>query len=231
MDMALFDLEYQQSFTTLKVGTDVTVPIAHIDALDFLIGERASQGFSVFKVKLALERVELSLEKLIKIQELIGVDGRIRVDPNQSWSLEHTLQFLKAIEAADLKIEFLEQPTPAADKVSLSVIRKQSSVKIMADESCFGMKDLLELIELEAVDLINVKLLKSGGLYSSFRVAEVAAEAGIEVLVGSMMEGDVGVSHALRLAHQISPFAVHDLDAAWWAKNSVLEYKEGAVVL
>jgi hypothetical protein len=62
-------------------------------------------------------------------------------------------------------------------------------------------------------------------------MAKVAAGAGIGVFVGSMMEGDIGVSNAIRLAHEISPLEVHDLDAAWWAKHSVLHYVNGTVVL
>lgn len=229
VDMALHDLEFPNDSAHAEVKTDVTVPIAPIDSYESIVEERKLAGFGVFKVKLGAETIELSMEKLKRIRALIGPEGLIRIDPNQSWSLEHTVEFLDRLDRESISIDFLEQPTLAKGKKWLAEIRKNSKVRIMADESCFNMRDLVELIELDAVDLINIKLLKSGGLYSSFEMAKVAQSAGIEVLVGSMMEGDLGLLNATRLAKKLSPSAVHDLDAAWWAKNSDLIYQEGSV--
>ncbi len=230
VDMALYDLEFPNHSAHVKIKTDITVPIASVNEYEQIIKVRQLEGFEVFKVKMRSEEIDLSIEKLKSISSLIGPTGLIRIDPNQSWSVAHTLKFLDRLEGQGISIEFLEQPTLAKEKQWLAEIRKRSNIRIMADESCYDMEDLLELIELDAVDLINIKLLKSGGLYSSFEMAKVARSAGIEVIVGSMMEGDLGLLNAARLASKISPSAVHDLDAAWWAKRSDLIYQEGSVM-
>jgi len=229
-DMALYDLEFPFASLNFRVATDVTLPLADVTAIPALVLSRIIAGFKVFKVKLANEPIADSLSKLQKVREIAGEGSLLRVDPNQSWSLHHTLKFLERVAKENILIEFLEQPTIAADKVALANIRRNSDIAVMADESCFSMSDLLELIDLQAVDLVNIKLLKSGSLYKSFEMAEVALAAGIRVLMGSMMEGDLGVANAARLAHAIAPEAVHDLDAAWWARVSSIDYVEGELV-
>ena len=180
-------------------------------------------------MKLAKESVDLSMEKLRLIRELVGDSSAIRVDPNQAWSVAHTLSFLERVESEGLSIEYLEQPTPARQGEALAEIRRNTGIRIMADESCFTLQDLNALIDLEAVDLVNIKILKSGGLSSALEIARVAREAGVEVRVGSMMEGDGGVCAATALAGAIAPDEVHDLDASWWATDSRITYSGGEV--
>ena len=215
----------------VSVSTDVTVPIAELAEIPQLIEKRIAEGFRSFKVKLAMEPIDLSIEKIRLISDLLGDSTEIRIDPNQAWSVSHTLTFLERVESEGISIEYLEQPTSAAQKAALAEIRRNTGIRIMADESCFNLQDLRELIDLEAVDLVNIKLLKSGGLTPALEMAAVAREAGVEVLVGSMMEGDGGVSAAAAFAGAIAPHQVHDLDASWWATDSRIDYSEGEMAL
>lgn len=239
-DIALYNLASSIEDRTLpslleceesSVKTDVTVPISELGALSTLIQKRVEEGFQSYKVKLALESTDISIEKLKLIREMVGDSSAIRVDPNQAWSVDHALAFLKKVELHGISIEYLEQPTPAADRAALAQIRRDSLVPIMADESCFTMEDLLELIRIKAVDLVNIKLLKSGGITPALKMAKVARDAGIGVLIGSMMEGDGGVYAAAALAGSVAPHEVHDLDASWWATNSSLKYVKGSLEL
>ena len=215
----------------LSVSTDVTVPVANLAEIPQLIEDRIVEGFRTFKVKLAMESVDLSIEKLRLIQDLVGDSSMLRIDPNQAWSVTHAITFLERVESEGIGIEYLEQPTPAAQKEALAQIRRNTEIRIMADESCFTLYDLQELINMEAIDLVNIKLLKSGGLTPALEMARVARQAGVEVLVGSMMEGDGGVYAAAALAGAIAPQHVHDLDASWWATDSRIDYLKGEVVL
>ncbi|MBI3429949.1 MAG: hypothetical protein HY050_07855 [Actinobacteria bacterium] len=239
-DIALYNLQAAMEDRSLRsllgcnevsLSTDVTVPVADLAEIPQLIEKRIAEGFRSFKVKLAMESIDLSIEKLKLIRALVGDSSVIRIDPNQAWSLTHTLAFLERVESAGIVIEYLEQPTPAGQKAALAQIRRKSGIRIMADESCFTLLDLEELIDLEAVDLLNVKLLKSGGITPALEMVRVARQAGVEVLVGSMMEGDGGVYAAAALAGAIAPHHVHDLDASWWATDSRIDYSEGEIAL
>ena len=214
-----------------SVATDVTIPITTIENLPLLVSDRVKAGFTHYKVKANLEPVTEFIDKLEIISDLLPSGSHLRIDANQAWTLKHTIEVLAAISSHGLAIDYLEQPTPARDFKALAKVRAISSVPIMADESCFTLNDLKELIELDAVDLVNLKLLKSGGLTLARELAKTAIAAGIGVYVGSMMEGDQGIRAAATLAAEIAPDLVHDLDASWWAKESHLRYESGRLYL
>jgi len=214
-----------------SVATDVTIPITTVDNLPLLISDRLAAGFTYFKVKANLEPVTELIEKLKIIRDSLPTGCHLRVDANQAWTFVHTLEVISAISNSGLEIDYLEQPTPARDFKALAKVKANSPIPIMADESCFTSADLKELIELDAMDLVNLKLLKTGGLTMAREMAKTAAAAGIGVYVGSMMEGDQSIRAAATLAAEIAPDLVHDLDASWWAKESHLRYESGRLYL
>jgi len=214
-----------------SVATDVTVPITTVDNLPLLISDRVAAGFTYFKVKANLEPVTEFIEKLTIIRDSLPTGCHLRIDANQAWTFEHTLEVISAISNSGLEIDYLEQPTPARDFKALAKVKANSPIPIMADESCFTSADLKELIELDAMDLVNLKLLKTGGLTMAREMAKTATAAGIGVYVGSMMEGDQSIRAAATLAAEIAPDLVHDLDASWWAKESHLRYESGRLYL
>ncbi len=236
IDIALYDLESQLSGKSMKellgcasefIRTDVTIPITPISEIESLVSVRLKDGFDSFKVKLGAEAVKLSIEKLALIRSLIGDESGLRVDANQAWSIEHSLEFLN--ECGHLNIEYLEQPLVASDKARLAQISRGTDIEIMADEACFTMADLDELISLGDIDLVNLKVLKSGGVTPLLAMAQKAKNSGLKVSIGSMMEGDLGVRIASIIAGAIAPDLIHDLDAAWWARESAIKYSDGRV--
>ena len=214
-----------------SVATDVTIPITTVDNLPLLISDRLAAGFTYFKVKANLEPVTELIEKLKIIRDSLPTGCHLRVDANQAWTFVHTLEVISAISNSGLEIDYLEQPTPARDFKALAKVKANSPILIMADDSCFTSADLKELIEQDAMDLVNLKLLKTGGLTVAREMAKTATAAGIGVYVGSMMEGDQSIRAAATLAAEIAPDLVHDLDASWWAKESHLRYESGRLYL
>lgn len=226
IDMAMYSF-FGRLKETLQIHSDVTVPIAPIADFPTLIADRSD--FKVFKIKLDQSPLMDSIAKIETVRE-IRPDARIRIDPNQSWTVDESIEFVQKLEDLGIPIDYLEQPTPRFDFAALRQIRQASSIPVMADESCFFEKDLRELIDVEAIDLVNLKILKNGGLSEVFRLATIAQEAGLQVSIGSMMEGEQGVRAAAYVASRISPDYVHDLDAAWWHLDSSISYHSGLMV-
>ena len=231
VDIALNGALGNGSSNGFSIATDVTIPITSIENLSTLVVDRVAAGFTYFKVKANKESVSDLIAKLQLIEELTPSGSHIRIDANQAWDFKHTAEVLASISDSGLVIDYLEQPTPARDFTALAKVKEISSIAIMADESCFTPADLTELIALNAMDLVNLKLLKSGGLTVARDMAKTAAAAGIGVYVGSMMEGDQSLSAAAALASEVAPELVHDLDASWWAKESQLRYESGRLYL
>ena len=231
VDLALNEAIGKGARRDFSIATDVTIPITEISKLPAIVADRVKAGFTFFKVKAHLEPVSELITKLKIIDELTPIGSHIRIDANQAWDFTHSAEVLKAISKNNLAIDYLEQPTQARDFAALAKIKEISEIPIMADESCFTPDDLSDLIQLNAMDLVNLKLLKSGGLTIARSMSERAKEAGIEVYIGSMMEGDQSLSAAATLAFEVAPDLVHDLDASWWAKESQLRYLNGKVYL
>jgi L-alanine-DL-glutamate epimerase-like enolase superfamily enzyme len=109
------------------------------------------------------------------------------------------------------------------------------STPVMADESVYGVRDLVELIRRRAADLVNVKLAKCGGLSAGRTLLDLAHAHEMGTIVGSMMESHLGVGAAASLAAASGTTLVPDLDAAWWIADSPfvggLVYDGATVVL
>jgi L-alanine-DL-glutamate epimerase-like enolase superfamily enzyme len=127
---------------------------------------------------------------------------------------------LEALHGRGVPLELVEQPVAAHDLSGLAFVRARSPYPVLADESVFTADDVRRVADAEAADMVNLKLLKSGGLHPARDVVAAAAEAGLGLLVGCMLEPEEGVAAAGALASLASdgPLA-HDLDAPWWVSG------------
>jgi len=218
-----------KSSQTITIKTDITVPICNVEDMGLLLSERISEGFTAFKIKLSDDSLANNLEKIKILDQLTPQDSILRVDPNQSWSVDYSIAFLEALDSLSIGLEYLEQPIHKDDVKGLALIRQNSSTAIMADEACFNLDDLNRIIEMEAADWVNIKILKSGGVTPAREMAAVALSNGLHLSIGCMIESPLGVRAAMQLAHEFAPDETHDLDAAWWYLQEKLKYEGGAV--
>ena len=238
VDLALYELQAVVSGKSLKeilgclatqVKSDVTIPLSGISDIPTLLAARTE--FSTFKIKLGSEDMKTRVNKIQLIRDIAGAEVGIRVDPNQAWSVDESITFLEEIERLGLEIEYLEQPIAATNKIGLAQIRQKCSTKIMADEALHTIADLEVLHELKSVDLINIKLLKSGGITPALEIIARAKELKVDFSIGTMMEGDKSVLAAILIAGAHRADYCHDLDAPWWASNTRFRYAKSMVTI
>jgi L-alanine-DL-glutamate epimerase-like enolase superfamily enzyme len=124
-----------------------------------------------------------------------GQGTRLVADANQGFvDAPTTLSVLKRVEGC---LDWLEQPILADDKLGFKRIKDSSDTKLMADESVHNSHDARLLLELRAVDYINIKLMKTGGMIEALKIAELAEGYGIPCQVGSMLENKLGTAMLL----------------------------------
>lgn len=196
------------------VGTDVT--IAAQGAAWDPAGPAAST-FGQVKVKVGLDPSDV--DRVIEIHRTARQP--VRVDANQAWDLATATKAVEEWLAAGVRLEFLEQPLPAWDLAGHAELRNRVPVPIVLDESVFTVHDLRRAIDAGSGDIVNIKLAKCGGLHAGIQLAGMARDAGLGLMVGSMMESELGLSAAAALASALAPEQVHDLDAAWWSIDPV----------
>jgi L-Ala-D/L-Glu epimerase len=235
VDAALHDLVAQAEGTSVaallaggadgipeRLTTDVTLSAGAAAALADTARQRVSEGFTTLKMKVGTD-ASTDVQRVASVRDAVGPGIAIRLDANQGWTREEAVSVIRALEVADLGVEFVEQPVVADDVEGLAWVRARVGLPVMADESCYGMHDLERIIRLEAADLVNVKLAKCGSLTLGRAMLRRAQEAGLGTIVGSMMESHIGVGAAAALVASQPTTHTPDLDAAWWSVASPVE--------
>ncbi|MDN5852943.1 MAG: dipeptide epimerase [Actinomycetia bacterium] len=243
VDVALHDLAARRRGVSLpvflgarqhEIPTDVTLPVADATALPDVARQRVADGFTVLKMKVGTDATT-DLDRVRAVREAVGDDVAIRLDANQGWTPREAVTVIGALEDARLGVELVEQPVAAADLDGLGWVTDRVATPIMADEALHSSRDLVDLIQRRAVDMINVKLAKCGGLHHARTLLELARTHGLGTVIGSMMETHIGIGAAGSLAAAYGTTHVNDLDAAWWSAESPYEggprYEKATLVL
>ena len=200
----------ETAVATTDGTTDLTIPIGD----PARAGERARQvldlGFRMIKTKVGVSPAE-DRRRLEGIRKEIGPDPVIRIDANGGWRRVTAVRTLRELEG--LGIEFCEQPVAGRDLEGLRLVGERQSIPIMADESIFSPADALELVRSRTVPYFNIKLSKSAGIRDGLAIARIAEAAGIECMVGCMLETRLGLTAAAHLALAAENVVFLDLDA------------------
>jgi len=155
------------------------------------------KGYKTLKIKVGVNP-DLDLERLRVIREAVGNSADIRVDANQGWTPDIAIKLIKKMEKYDLQL--VEQPVPGWDLEGMARIAKAVETPVMADESVFSPQMALRLVKMEAADIINIKIMKPGGLYNSKKIAAIAETADIPCVIGSMLETGIGTAAGAHFA-------------------------------
>jgi L-alanine-DL-glutamate epimerase-like enolase superfamily enzyme len=164
--------------------------------------------YPVLKVKLGSPRDE----EIMRVVRAEAPDKIIRVDANAAWNPKQALRMIEILAAYG--VEFVEQPLPPQDIDGLRFVRERSPLPIIADESCIIASDIPRLVG--AVDGINIKLAKCGGLREALRMIATARAHNMLVMTGCMIETSLGITAA---AHFAPLLDYADLDGASLLSN------------
>ncbi|HET9680804.1 MAG TPA: enolase C-terminal domain-like protein, partial [Candidatus Limnocylindrales bacterium] len=139
------------------------------------------RGFRSAKIKVSGAGPE-GLARVAAAREAVGARMALRVDFNESLRPAEAVAFIRSLEPYDLTL--VEQPISRDDIAGLAEIRRGIGIPLMADESVTGPASLIEIIRREAADLVKVKVMKQGGLLRTLAMVELAAAAGLRVVIG-----------------------------------------------
>lgn len=199
LEMALLDLAAKGAGLPLcrllapetapeKLRVPLTGAVGIMDTADGAVAIarfQHSNGIRRFKLKVGLDMGH-DLEVIAALKGALP-DVSLCLDANQGWvSWEGAARFFERLGPID--VEYVEQPVLADDYLGFVELKKRFPIKLMADESVHGFHQARTLIEMGAVDYLNMKLMKQGGILNCLAITEYAAERGVACQVGSMGE-------------------------------------------
>lgn len=189
-------------------NTPITSFTIGLDEPD-IMAEKAhlAEEYPILKVKLGNEN---DFEILRNIRRI--TNKPIYVDANTAWNPQEAVEYINRL--SDFGVELVEQPTKADDIDGLKYIRDNSELPIIADESVKRAEDIPRIAD--AVDGINIKLVKCGGLLEAIKMIHVARVYGLLVMIGCMIESSIGITAAAHLTPLVD---YADLDGNLLIKN------------
>jgi len=209
------------------VLTDMTIGIESKDITVKKAVQHYKKGFRALKVKVGLD-LKGDIRRVAAVRDAVGPKVELRVDANQGYTVEQAIRFCE--EMATLGVAVVEQPVKAEDLVGLKRVTDASRVDVMADECVRSLADAKKVVDARAVDMINIKLMKSAGLHGALLIDRLAADAGIGTMVGCMGELQVSIAAGLHFALSSENVRYADLDSHFNMlddQTSGLEFEDG----
>ncbi len=222
LEIALYDLKSQSvklplyqmlggTQTTFK--TDITISMGEIDSMIADSQNAVALGYDTLKIKIG-DNPKKDVERIKAIHASLNKDIKLRLDANQGWTAQESVELLLALEKHSIFAEFIEQPVPADDIEGLKYIKQRVQTPLLADESIFSLKDAKRLLDMQAIDYVNIKLAKTAGITQALSLADLAAEYDVKCMIGCMLEGPISVAAGVHVASaKAQSITMLDLDA------------------
>ena len=195
---------YLGPFTGDKISCSLSLPFFH----NIIIKElyHKIQLLELDSIKIIMGKLENdNIERVKFIRSLFGDHMEIRIEANGKWSLKQAISTIEKLKR--FNIAGVEQPLAGNNIEGLREIRNITGIPVIVDESMCTLSDVKHLIEMEACDIINIKISKCGGLLKSKRIKDFAQSRNVRCQVGT----HVGETSILGKAGQYFAMTTHNL--------------------
>jgi L-alanine-DL-glutamate epimerase-like enolase superfamily enzyme len=192
------------------VETDLTIPIVPPSEAPRLARDVVARGIRTIKTKVGNDLDE-DVARVVAIRDA-APEAKLILDANQAYAPKAALKFLDRLERKGITPILLEQPVDRHDLTGLKFVKERSAVPVAADEAVCDRHDALAVAAAGAADVVNVKLMKAGGVLELCDIAAICKAANIRLMIGGMMESRMAMNASAHVAAGLGGFEFIDLD-------------------
>lgn len=206
VEMAAYDLAGRQlgvpvamllgGFSRTRIPVTHSIGLIGIDEAVAEAARVAAEGIRTIKIKVGVEP-RRDVEIVAAIRAAVGPSMALCVDANSGYATPgDAIRTLRAMERHDLI--YAEQPVQGIAR--LAEVRRGIGTPVMADESCWGPADVIDIVRQQAADIVSIYTTKPGGLFKGMAVAATAQAAGLVCNLNGSVETGVGNLANIHLA-------------------------------
>lgn len=192
-----------------SVETDMSIPMVSPEHAYELAEDIVARGINSIKIKVGGD-IRDDVARVEAIREAAPGIG-LTLDANQGYTASEALLCLQALDDHDIRPLLMEQPVHKDDHEGLRYVTKHTTIPVAADESAYSAANVARLIKMQAVNVINIKLMKSG-FVEALDIAAVCRANHIGLMIGAMMESRLATSAAAHFVAGLGGFSFIDLD-------------------
>src|SRR5262252_4621931 len=161
-------------------------------------GYRA-EGYRRFQLKVGGDPA-VDIERIRAVAAQLQPGDRLIADANTGWLMHDALRVVRAVRDVDV---YIEQPCPSYEECL--TVRRHTDHPFVLDEVIDGMDVLLRGHADRAMDVVNIKISKFGGLSKARQARDLCAALGVAMTLEDSWGGDVITAAIAHLAHSTPP--------------------------
>jgi L-alanine-DL-glutamate epimerase-like enolase superfamily enzyme len=226
LEMAIFDALTRHMRAPLwayfggqnsELETDMTILAGDAEHAAAAARAIVARGIHTIKLKVGALSAEEDAHRLAAVHQA-APRARLVADGNGGYTPTEATRFLEEVRRRDISLELFEQPVEPDQWLDFTRTAPASPVLICADESARTAADVVRLVRDEAVDAVNIKPMKSG-VVEALAIWQVARAAGIDLMIGGMIESPLSMSFSVHLAAGLGGFEYVDLDTPMFMRE------------
>ncbi|MDP7009768.1 MAG: enolase C-terminal domain-like protein, partial [Verrucomicrobiota bacterium] len=163
-----------------------------------IAGYRA-EGYRRVKLKVGGDP-DVDIERIHQARKVLEPTDKLVADANTGWTQHEAARVVRAVREVDV---YIEQPCPSYEECL--AIRRRTDHPFVLDENIDGLRPLLRGHADGAMDVVNLKISKLGGLTKLKQARDLCVDLGIAMTIEDSWGGDIITAAIAALAHSTPP--------------------------
>jgi L-alanine-DL-glutamate epimerase-like enolase superfamily enzyme len=159
------------------------------------VAEYRAQGYTRFQLKVGGDP-DQDIERIRQVRAILQPTDRLVADANTGWTQHEAMRVVRAVRDVDV---YIEQPCLTYEECL--AVRRHTDHPFVLDENVDSLDMLLRAKADLAMDVVNLKISKLGGLTKTKQVRDLCVSMGIAMTLEDSWGGDITTAAIAHLAH------------------------------